>query len=87
MIAPLLKGRFGYYAPRNATERAWARKQAAARAKQAARQAAWIEKNRWCANGCGKPAAFYEGGTPALRFGGCCSAACEEARRAAEGAA
>lgn len=74
-----LKGRFGYYAPRNPEERAKARRQESTRQASAANAAAWLERNRWCKNGCGKPAAMYEGPYPSLRFSGCCSRECEAA--------
>lgn len=73
----MLKGRFGYYAPRSPEERVKARRQEAERRTSAANASAWLERNRWCKNGCGKPAAMYEGPYPSLRFGGCCSPACE----------
>lgn len=82
MTKLLLKGRFGYYAPRNADERARARRQAALRREKAAAELKWLESHKWCANGCGQPTAFYAGPFASLRFGGCCSEACEQQREA-----
>lgn len=78
----LLKGRYGYYAPRNPQERLRARNLEATRKKLHAAELDWREKHRWCANGCGQETAFYEGLYPSLRFGGCCSEACQRARDA-----
>lgn len=53
-----------------------------ARKAEAASLAAWLEKHSACANGCGKPVAFYDNINYALRFSGCCSAECEAAMQA-----
>lgn len=70
-----LYGRYGAYTPRTAEERAKARRQAAARAAKSAAAYAWLEKHRWCINGCGREAAFYGPGQ-SLRFDGACSMEC-----------
>ena len=45
-----------------------------------ANAAAWLEKTRWCTNGCGKEAARYDDSPGhALRYSGACSPECEEA--------
>lgn len=76
----LLNGRYGYYSPRNPEERARARKQAEKRRAEATRIAAWMERTRWCTNGCGKEAARYSGdGSCSLRHSGACSPECEAA--------
>jgi len=85
-MTAMLKGRFGYYTPRTPEERLRARKREAKRKQQLAEAEAWRERNRWCRNGCGQPAAFYKGNIT-LRFSGCCSSVCEEAFNAREAAA
>lgn len=75
-----LYGRYGAYTPRTPEEKAKARRQAAARAARNAAANAWLEKHRWCVNGCGREAAFYGPGQ-SLRFDGACSPECLEAFR------
>ena len=53
------------------------RRQEAARREQVAQRAAWLDKHRSCANGCGQPVAFYDTIHYALRYSGCCSPECE----------
>lgn len=77
-----LFGRWGYYAPRTPEEKARARRQEATRATQRAAALAFREKHRWCVNGCGQEAAWYDEGHVCLRFDGACSAECLEAYRA-----
>ncbi len=84
----LLKGRYGYYSPRNPEEAARARKRKEKRIHQDNITAAWLEKTRWCRNGCGKEAARYEDSPGrTLRFDGCCSAECLDALNRKGGAA
>lgn len=79
-----LHGRFGGYKPRNPEERGLARRQNLAKRAEAARVAAWLDKHRACANGCGQPVAFWDNIHHALRFSGCCSADCEAVLQARE---
>ena len=83
----LLKGRYGDYAPRNAEERSCARKQAEKRRLQQNLANDWLERTRWCTNGCGKEAARYDDSPGhTLRFDGACSPECQAAVEARRGA-
>ena len=83
-MAGLLNGRFGPYKPRTPAERAKARKQAQEARLAAIRRQDWLSRHSTCLNGCGQPVAFYDEVHLSLRYGGCCSAACEESYRAKE---
>lgn len=79
-----VNGRYGRFtvpkAQRANYRETYERQRAAARQK-AAERAAWLDKHQSCANGCGRPVAFYDEIHYALRFMGCCSAECEAAMR------
>lgn len=82
----LIKGRYGYYTPRNADERTRARKQAEKRRQKANDAADWLERTRWCTNGCGKEAARYDDSPGhTLRFNGACSPECQAAAEKRKG--
>lgn len=84
-----LKGRWGPYEPKTPGDKAKARKQAGERKQRQAQELAWLDKNKNCANDCGRPAAFYEDTpVPVLKFGGYCSPECKRAseRGQAQGA-
>ncbi len=76
-----VSGRFGSFRPKPHQKAFYAQ-----RAKREASQQrlasssleAWLERHKTCANGCGKPVAFYDTFHYALRFSGCCSAECEQ---------
>lgn len=70
-----LYGRHGAYEPGTPEEKAKARRQHAKRTAEASAVLGWKEKHRWCVNGCGQEAAWYDNGL-ALRFGGACSSEC-----------
>lgn len=75
-----LFGRWGAYEPRTPAEKAKARRQEKTRREAKANAAAWLEKTRWCTNGCGKEAARYDDSPGhTLRYSGACSPECEEA--------
>lgn len=76
-MAPPLFGRYGTYKPRSDVERARARKQAQGRSEVAASRAAWLQKHQFCANGCGRPTAFWDTIHYSLRYSGACSAECQ----------
>lgn len=78
---PMLYGRYGPYQPKTPADRAKARKQEAARKQAQLSRQAWLEKHKFCANGCGKPVAFWDEKYLSLRYSGCCSAECEEAKK------
>ncbi len=80
-MAGLLNGRFGPYKPRTPAERAKARKQAQEARLAAIQRQDWLSRHSTCLNGCGEPVAFYDEVYLSLRYGGCCSAACEESYR------
>lgn len=74
-----VKGRFGWFTPKPAQVPFYSRRAAAqgrARRAAAAALAAWLEKHSTCANGCGRPVAFYDTVHYCLLFDGCCSAEC-----------
>jgi len=77
-----VRGRYGLFTPRADQAAIYAkraqRQQQQARARSAA-TAAWLEKHKTCANGCGQPVAFYDTTHYCLRHNGCCSAECEAA--------
>ena len=75
-------GRYGFFTPRPDqapfyAKREKRRQQQQREAVQA--QAEWLKKHQACANGCGKPVAFYDTVHYTLRYSGCCSAECEAA--------
>lgn len=75
-----VRGRYGTFTPRPDQAPIYAKRAKAQRKRQAAAQsclAAWLEKHSACANGCGKPVAFYDTVHYSLKHGGCCSAECE----------
>ena len=75
-----LYGRWGGYEARTPEEKAKARRQERARREAKASTDAWLEKTRWCTNGCGKEAARYEDSPGhTLRYSGACSPECETA--------
>ena len=81
-MAEKLNGRWGPYEPKTPGDKAKARKQAAERKQTQAQARVWLDKHKDCANGCGRPAAFYEDTpVPVLKYGGCCSAECQESER------
>lgn len=80
-----VQGRYGTFTPRPDQAPIYAKRAKAQKKKraEAARSlAAWLELHKRCANGCGKPAAFYDTVHYGLKHGGCCSAECEAARNA-----
>lgn len=77
-------GRYGFFTPRPDqapfyAKREKKRQQQQREAVQA--QAEWLAKHKECANGCGKPVAFYDTVHYALMYSGCCSTECEEAMK------
>ena len=75
-----LMGRWGPYDPKTPEDKKKAQGQAQKRRESQAARQAWLDKHKSCANGCGKPVAFYEDSPSlALKHGGCCSRECEEA--------
>ncbi|CAH0444143.1 hypothetical protein LMG10661_00677 [Ralstonia syzygii subsp. syzygii] len=75
-----INGRYGPFSPKPDQApyyRKRQRRQEATRRQQTAERAAWLNKHRTCANGCGRPVAFYDQIHYALRYSGCCSAECE----------
>lgn len=82
-------GRYGAFTPRPDQAAIYAKrakKQKQRQAEAARSLAEWLEKHKACANGCGKPVAFYDTVHYALKHGGCCSAECEAAHRARQDA-
>lgn len=78
-----LIGRWGPYDPKTPEDKKKARIQAQKRRESQAMQQAWLDKHKSCANGCGKPVAFYtDSPSLSLKHGGCCSLECEEAWKA-----
>lgn len=78
-----LIGRWGPYNPKTPEDKKKARIQAQKRRESQAMQQAWLDKHKSCANGCGKPVAFYtDSPSLSLKHGGCCSLECEEAWKA-----
>ncbi len=78
-----LMGRWGPYDPKTPEDKKKAQGQAQKRRESQAARQAWLDKHKSCANGCGKPVAFYEDSPSlALKHGGCCSRECEEAWKA-----
>lgn len=78
-------GRYGTFTPRldqAAFYAKRAKKQKERQAEAARSLAAWLERHKSCANGCGKPVAFYDTVHYSLKHGGCCSAECEAELRA-----
>ena len=76
-----INGRYGPFTPKPEQApyyRKRQRRQEAARREQVAQRAAWLDKHRSCANGCGQPVAFYDTIHYALRYSGCCSPECED---------
>ena len=75
-----LFGRWGSYTPKTPEEKARARRQESQRKADRASAALWLERTRWCTNGCGNEAARYEDSPGhALRYSGACSPECEAA--------
>lgn len=75
-----LYGRWGAYEARTPEEKAKARRQEQKRQEATDNAAAWLEKTRWCTNGCGKEAARYDDSPGhTLRYSGACSPECETA--------
>lgn len=75
-----INGRYGPFTPKPEQApyyRKRQRRQEATRREQVAQRAAWLDKHRSCANGCGQPVAFYDTIHYALRYSGCCSPECE----------
>jgi DNA invertase Pin-like site-specific DNA recombinase len=69
-----LIGRWGPYDPKTPEDKKKARIQAQKRRESQAMQQAWLDKHKRCANGCGKPVAFYtDSPSLSLKHGGCCS--------------
>ena len=78
-----LIGRWGPYDSKTPEDKKKARIQAQKRRESQAMQQAWLDKHKSCANGCGKPVAFYtDSPSLSLKHGGCCSLECEEAWKA-----
>jgi len=80
-----VSGRYGTFTPRPDQAGFYAkraRKQKQQRADAARSLAAWLDQHKTCANGCGKPVAFWDTVHYSLKHGGCCSAECEAARNA-----
>lgn len=77
-----VQGRYGTFTPRPDQAPIYAsraKKQREQQAQQTRGLAEWLEQHKVCANGCGKPVAFYDTVNYALKHGGCCSAECEAA--------
>lgn len=75
-----VNGRYGLFTPRQNQAASYAKRakrEAEQRKARAVQLAAWLDKHKSCAAGCGKPVAFYDQIHYGLRFGGCCSAECE----------
>lgn len=77
MAAQYLSGRYGLHQPKTPSDRAKARKQAAQASEARLQRQDWLDKHSTCANGCGKPVAFWDETYLSLRHNGCCSAECE----------
>lgn len=75
-------GRWGAYEARTPEEKSRARRQEQKRQAARASLGAWLEKHKTCANGCGRPVAFYDTIHYALKYSGCCSPECESAMQA-----
>ncbi|WP_247394640.1 hypothetical protein [Ralstonia pseudosolanacearum] len=71
-----LNGRYGPFTPKPGQAPFYRQRQ---QRQAAARRAAWLDPHRTCANGCGQSVAFTDSIHYALRYSGCCSAACEAA--------
>ena len=69
MPEPLM-GRWGPYDAKTPEDKKKARGQAQKRRERQTAQQAWLDKHKSCANGCGKPVAFYED-SPSLAVGTC----------------
>jgi DNA invertase Pin-like site-specific DNA recombinase len=75
-----LNGRWGPYDPKTPGDKAKARKQASERRQSQAQARDFLDKHKSCANGCGQPVAFYDDSPVlSLKYGGCCSDACQRA--------
>lgn len=75
-----VSGRYGSFRPKAHQAAVYgerAKREARQQREAAGSLQAWLERHKTCANGCGKPVAFYDTTHYALRFGGCCSAECE----------
>ena len=81
-MSEYLHGRYGPYKPKTTADKAKARKQATARREAQEQRRAWLAQHASCANGCGRPVAFWDEIHYSLRHGGCCSPECEESYRA-----
>lgn len=84
-----ISGRYGTFTPRPDQAAYYAKRAKAQKAKRAAVQRSLAEHlamHSTCANGCGKPVAFYDTVNYSLKHGGCCSAACQaELRKRQDG--
>ena len=75
-----LNGRWGPYEPKTPGDKAKARKQASVRQQSQAQARDFLDKHKSCANGCGRPVAFYDDSPVlSLKHGGCCSEECQRA--------
>ncbi|CAE6967649.1 hypothetical protein [Paraburkholderia domus] len=85
-----INGRYGRFTvpkeQRQNYRKTYERQLGIARQKTAER-AAWLNKHQTCADGCGRPVAFYDEIRYALRFMGCCSAECDASMKARHEAA
>lgn len=80
-------GRYGFFTPRPDQAPFYAKREKRRQQQQreaAQAQAEWLKKHQACANGCGKPVAFYDTVHYTLRYSGCCSAECEAAMTPSE---
>ncbi len=74
-----LNGRWGPYEPKTPGDKAKARKKTSERRQSQAQAHDFMDKHKTCANGCGQPVAFYDDSqVPTLKYGGCCSDACQQ---------
>ena len=72
-----LIGRWGAYSPKTPAEKAKAKRLEGKRMAAQVAQQAFLEQHKSCANGCGRPVAFWEDSPVlSLRFHGCCSQEC-----------
>lgn len=79
-MAGYINGRYGPFQPRRDQAAFYKRRQQAeamTRREAAAARAAWLDKHKTCATGCGQPVAFHDPVHLALKHSGCCSAQCE----------